>query len=499
MMKNKALFVLVISALLTTGLAGNIIAAPHVDNISLKKQGEFVELTVYADGPFTFSHFIEEAKAGKPFRVVVDLKGCLHKLPQFNFRELPTQVISSIRTSQFKIKPEKMVRIVADIARPVTYMVKQSEGSVTLVFAAPSEKEFEFWCVAPISDAEKIELALKETQSEKVGAPVVMPAHPDVQKKAEDNKEFKPPVITEEQKKSGLQLAQKPTAPKKKPVEKPKVVKKSEPMPEKKVVVAEKQAEPEPEKEVVVAEKKTEMSSEERHALKEKLAGIFSKRKNKDAEKEKQSVKQDESRVAQVDEKKEEPKPAAKPTFVKPDNQVVPERKKLLTDSQPVKPLPHDEEVIEDNIKDPANSSTPVKDAEKAKQKDWKSEKDLRKNPERPPKSKGSLAASFPKREVIRYKSYGRRDPFMALVSKALTGYQNGDLPDVETLRLVGVLNGDDTDMALLEDIEGYGYILEDGDKIKNGYVIQIYNNKILFQINEMGWSRSVALTLDEE
>ncbi len=488
-MKNKAIILLIIAVLLTAGTASSLRAASHVDNISLKKQGEFIELTIYADGPFTFSHFIEEAKAGKPYRVVVDLKDCLHKLPQFNFLELPAEVITSIRTSQYKIKPDKMVRIVADVARPVTYMVKQSKGSVTLVIAAPAEKEFSFWCAAPLSDAEKIELALADPAQETVSQPISMPANPDVQKEAEKKKEFKPPAVTPEQKESGLQLSRKP-----------------EPQ---KLAVPE-------------SEDKTALSAEERYALKSKLAQIFDKdeKSEKNAqpavkEEEKKFVpekpapkvlasKDDNETVQKPVVKQEEKSPAPVPekqtaTKPMPVQQKSPDGK-VLTDSQPIVPVRTNETTqTKPGSVAPQTPSTPDEKDEEAKPQDWKSEKELRKNPDRPPKVKGSLAESFPKREVVRYRSYGRRDPFLPLLSKSLSGFQSGELPDVEALRLVGILKGEYKNMALLEDIEGYGYILEDGDKVKHGYVIQIYNDKILFQVEEFGWSRSVALSMDLE
>jgi Tfp pilus assembly protein PilP len=69
----------------------------------------------------------------------------------------------------------------------------------------------------------------------------------------------------------------------------------------------------------------------------------------------------------------------------------------------------------------------------------------------------------------------------------------------VGTLRLVGVLKAPDGSAALLEDFEGYGYILKDGDQVKNGYVVQIGQDKIIFQIKEYGWSRTIALRLETE
>lgn len=472
MMKSKAIMLVIISAFLTAGLAQTALATPHVENISLKKQGEFVELTVYADGPFTFSHSIEEAKAGKPYRVVLDMKQCLHKLPQFNFRDLPTNVITAIRTSQYEIKPDKVVRIVADISRTVTYTIKQGEDRVTLVFAAPEEKEFQFWCAAPLSDAEKIKLALTETKTEIVSKPAVVSANPESEKKARDAGTFNPPPNTN---KETEKVASKPAPYNKSPE--------------------------------VVKAPPTGLSSGEKQVIKERLAELSTEGKeaNKDVSVQKAETPQPAKPKAMADKENkanqkqpsvDESKPVPAKNAVKEEE----ESSKALSDSQAIKPVIQMKEAgDQENTVAPRRPGDPSNQDQDEKQKDWESEKELRNNPERPPKVKGSLAASFPKREVVRYRSYGRRDPFMPLVAKAISGFQNGELPDIETLRLVGVLNGDYSSMALLEDMEGYGYILETGDKVKNGYVIEIYQNKILFQISEFGWSRSVALTMESE
>jgi Tfp pilus assembly protein PilP len=126
-------------------------------------------------------------------------------------------------------------------------------------------------------------------------------------------------------------------------------------------------------------------------------------------------------------------------------------------------------------------------------------DEEYRKNPDRPTKTTGTLADRFPKRKVIEYQSWGRRDPFSQLVDRSRAGYMPGEIPNVETLRLVGVLKAPDGSAALLEDYEGYGYILKDGDQVKNGYVVQIGQDKIIFQIKEYGWSRTIALRLETE
>ncbi|MBD3218594.1 MAG: hypothetical protein GF310_09985 [candidate division Zixibacteria bacterium] len=478
MMKNKAYLLIILSALLILGSAQTALAAPHIENVSLKKQGDFVELTIYADGPFTFSHFIEEAKAGKPYRVVLDLKQALHKLPQFNFRELPTDVITAIRTSQYKIKPDKVVRIVADVSRPVTYTLKQGEGRVTIVFAAPEEGEFQFWCAAPIDENEKIKLALTETETVTVDKPAKMPAHPEAERKAEDEGKFNPPSNTNKE---------------------PEASKPSD-------------GKADTKQKTVKSAPETGFSAAERQELKAKMAEIFEnggehkEKAEKEAEPPVKPAPEKKALASTGDKKSESVKSEVKKND-ESSKKVTPvsenaDSKKALSDSQAITPS-DPVKVIEDNEPDqapqPKKPGSSEDDAEESKSKKWKSEKELRKNPTRPTKVKGSLAASFPKREVVKYRSYGRRDPFLPLVSKSLSGYQSGEMPDVETLRLVGVLQGNYENMALLEDMEGYGYILENGDDVKNGYVIEIYRDKILFQISEFGWSRTVALTMELE
>jgi len=72
-------------------------------------------------------------------------------------------------------------------------------------------------------------------------------------------------------------------------------------------------------------------------------------------------------------------------------------------------------------------------------------------------------------------------------------------LPSVENLKLVGTLEDGSGYKALLEDNRGYGYLLKSGDKVKNGYVVNVFENKIFFQIEEYGWSRVISLELPPE
>ena len=52
---------------------------------------------------------------------------------------------------------------------------------------------------------------------------------------------------------------------------------------------------------------------------------------------------------------------------------------------------------------------------------------------------------------------------------------------------------------ALLEDEMGWGYILMAGDRIRNGYVINVEDDKATFQVEEYGGYRTTVLELNPE
>lgn len=123
------------------------------------------------------------------------------------------------------------------------------------------------------------------------------------------------------------------------------------------------------------------------------------------------------------------------------------------------------------------------------------------KTPEKPkaraPKktTSGVMLESYPKRKLVRYGTSGFKDPFMPLIGGA-AGILSSNLPVLENLKLVGILEDMDGNRALLEDSEGNGYILMPNDKVKNGYLVSVTKKKAIFQITEYGWTRTVALDL---
>jgi len=104
---------------------------------------------------------------------------------------------------------------------------------------------------------------------------------------------------------------------------------------------------------------------------------------------------------------------------------------------------------------------------------------------------------SFPKRKLVKYKAGNKRDPFKPLVGIGGATLMPGDTPAIENLSLVGIFNDETGSKALFEDAEGNGYLLKPNDRVQNGYLVSIQNNKAIFQVTEYGWTRTVALNLE--
>jgi hypothetical protein len=125
----------------------------------------------------------------------------------------------------------------------------------------------------------------------------------------------------------------------------------------------------------------------------------------------------------------------------------------------------------------------------------------FRRHPLSAAKIKGTMIAQFPQRLVIKYETNGARDPFATLLDNTRTfnSPTKQGVPNVDGLKLVGVIVARQAgNRALFQDKNGYSYMLQSGDKVRNGYVLRIESDRAYFQIFEYGWSRTIALKIDE-
>lgn len=94
------------------------------------------------------------------------------------------------------------------------------------------------------------------------------------------------------------------------------------------------------------------------------------------------------------------------------------------------------------------------------------------------------------------YKAFNRRDPFQSLVVGEFeeTEYE---LVDIYGVRMVGVLSGGMEKYAMLEDNNGYGYILKAGDPVRNGSIVSVGERSIVARVSMFGQTTSVTLQME--
>ncbi len=97
------------------------------------------------------------------------------------------------------------------------------------------------------------------------------------------------------------------------------------------------------------------------------------------------------------------------------------------------------------------------------------------------------------------YQSYGRVDPFRALVTGEFEAAPKADLADVNAATLVGVMWGANEKFALLEDGHGNGFILRVGDKVRNGRIVAINDDSVVASISLYGITSRVVLRLEQK
>nr|MEE4269270.1 hypothetical protein [Candidatus Krumholzibacteria bacterium] len=95
------------------------------------------------------------------------------------------------------------------------------------------------------------------------------------------------------------------------------------------------------------------------------------------------------------------------------------------------------------------------------------------------------------------YQSYGKDDPFRILVDGEYEQISAADLVDMNSAQLVGVMWGTDDRFALVEDGEGFGYILRVGDRVRNGRVVSIRKNSLTARVTLYGITTQVVLKLE--
>jgi len=498
--------------------ASSALASSNVTNIELTWQNGQTVARIDVAGGVKFSHQTEVAKDGKPFRVIVDVLTARHDLGAKKFLELPVCPVQAIRTSQYAVQPEEVVRVVFDMNKETAYQVTSDQNSVTVSFPDKAGKQFAAWSTAAVAAQQAKESPGVTVASMDPTKPAEPTAAPPVKsksaadvnaaidsdrmaslgsspssatvKKPEPTKPAAAPKPTEQPTVEKPQVAVTPS-PSKQPeakTEKPTAVTPSAQFSEK-GKWAEHQEKPEP---ATPAAKVDATPTKQLPAQQEKPAEQ-PKPANKPAVK--AAAEPTATTMAKV-------QMTQKPSQSSGDVVTKVDRPKDKTEGE-VKPPDRPAETIEPSI-EPEEKTDESDDAELATtsdDSDKKSTARFRRTPEQSRKIKGTMVAEFPQRLVVKYKARAYRDPFETLINETQVSNDPIEqrIPNVEGLRLVGILESEGgQNRALLEDPNGYGYILQNGDRVTKGYVLRIESDKVYFQIFEYGWSRTIALHIED-
>lgn len=94
------------------------------------------------------------------------------------------------------------------------------------------------------------------------------------------------------------------------------------------------------------------------------------------------------------------------------------------------------------------------------------------------------------------YQAFNRRDPFQSLIVGEFEESEF-EMVDIYGVKLVGVLSGGMEKYAMLEDKNGFGYIVKAGDPVRNGSIISVGDRSLVARLTMFGQTSSVTLRLE--
>ncbi len=523
--KYKIALLLAVVALVGAALASAV--PSRITNLGLSRDGSFTVLTIQGSAPAQFAHQSVEARNGKPFRIVVDCLASRHGLPQKDFAELPKSVIKEIRTSQYSVSPEEVVRVVLDLNEESVYRVEADGNDIKVYVSDQKTVPFPRWTGRTVKTSN---YATVTPSVNKEKAPAVKePVKPSVDKSPNTkvaSSEIKPSAATNHKKPSVVVMNNKKENPSTSTAKGPYRLAAPDPNYTYGPVVTT-AAEPKPltTAAVVVGDitpktptaEPSSKASEKKPANVSKPSVVVAKTEPK-AQKDLAGNTQKKAPVfadANAD-KAKVPEPGVSTNKSGPDNKDIhkpasPKAEAKSAENKMAESKPataqkasdagKDKNVVVASI-DPADEKPAAPKPEVGENVNKIKTSRYRRESAKSAELKASQVVQFPQRMVIKYKRPIPRDPFASLITVDKQKQGNVDLtkvPNVETLNLVGILEPESgKGAALMEDLNGIGYILRPGDKVRNGYVAQIDQSAVYFQVNEYGWGRTIVKHMEK-
>lgn len=503
----------------------------RIENISLKKDGNFTKVCIYADRPFEFIHSTEEAKDGKPYRVIIDCKDAIFGLPQHDFKKgLPPGIIQAIRTSQFQAVPERIVRIVLDLNGPVVYKVTEpeTEYEASIAILTTQDPDFPMWVA--VLEEEKDQKVAKGKKQTKVASTKTI-------SKKELKSEWSQALLPIAEDSADLTISEKGKA---ELARKERIYRRAVSYADTGEVVLSAEKKPillsqtQSEDEDIKKEEVSQIIKQEPALLLPEFTPEVSSRQTQSSSPQEEAKRVEEDQT-QKDVSSASPEPVLKPAsqarveekkapsaFLSSSKQSLPERssptRQISRSPFPLGPFPEDR-----SSEAEATEKTKMKKTETEKEEDVSAtvpgsvQRGISRilGPESvAARESHALAESsiliqspqeselglVPKRKMVYYNPTTRRDPFLPLtIERQDMSFGEAPLPLFENLKLVGILRDQEGNQALLEDEMGFGYILTSGDKMKNGYVISVEEDRAIFHVEEYGGYQIRVLELNRE
>uniref|UniRef100_A0A7C3N5E3 Pilus assembly protein PilP n=1 Tax=candidate division WOR-3 bacterium TaxID=2052148 RepID=A0A7C3N5E3_UNCW3 len=95
--------------------------------------------------------------------------------------------------------------------------------------------------------------------------------------------------------------------------------------------------------------------------------------------------------------------------------------------------------------------------------------------------------------ETYTFKTKTKNDPFVSILEQQREGKIQ---IDIESAMYFGMIKGKNGKLALLKDASGLGFIFYEGQKIKNGILLKIEQDSVIFKLDEYGVVRNKVIKL---
>ncbi|MEO0235000.1 MAG: hypothetical protein ABIN35_01205 [candidate division WOR-3 bacterium] len=95
--------------------------------------------------------------------------------------------------------------------------------------------------------------------------------------------------------------------------------------------------------------------------------------------------------------------------------------------------------------------------------------------------------------ETYTFKTKTKNDPFVSILEQQRDGKVQ---IDIESAMYFGMIKGKNGKLALLKDASGLGFIFYEGQRIKNGILLKIEQDSVIFKLDEYGVVRNKVIKL---